>query len=261
MFDLFGLFKSKSKNPIADLRSRDKHAWCKKYFPEYYDLFGGYPPSIKVIYGEPSNPDDPLAGASSGSVSFSGSVRPTELAPWEYFDGNDGSIDEYGNKWSVSYDSNGHIQMSKTPVSETEFTRWCDGLNYFKSGKGLDPTVFVGAIEYRGRQWHKDTALFNAQQGDRDAKYKTKPDRITCRTGIYLPEAGPNTTNPWGVNASFHPNGQTEPSYISKRWGPDYRPDSSQLPGAPEVIWWNEAEHGPRPTQEEYDRARYTVWL
>lgn len=250
---MFNWFFRRTPKTIAELRSRDKDAWCRKYFPEYHALFGGYPKSIPVVYGDPDAPGPHVTGQ----------TRPVELAPWEYFDGEDGSIDEYGNRWSVSYDKDGRKLMSKSPASEEDFIAWCDKRNYFRSGEGLDPSVFVDAVDFRGSYWQSNRNLYlrSLSEKGKETPFLTKPNRISCPSGTFFDEAGPSELNPWGVNAFFIPSGTKKPSYISKRWGPDYRPDTSQVPGLSMLVYWDEAIDGPKPSQEEYDKARWKVWL
>ena len=83
-----------------------------------------------------------------------------------------------------------------------------------------------------------------------------KPDYITCKNGRYFPMRGPTEKNPWGVNSAYVPNGAKAPIYLSDRWGPDHftPPSYISLPrdktGVVSI-----------PTQAEYDRARWSVYL
>ena len=234
-------------NPIALLLKIDKDRWCDKYFPEYAEVFDGYPPSIQLIYYEPGHrPTD-------GRPMISGNTRPMEIAPWEYWNGENGEITYQGTRW-VDPDETHNGLPYQANVDEDDFLAWCHNVNWFRSGNGLDPRVFVGAYDIRAGAYEARKARFKAED------MLVAPDYITCKSGIYLPERGPTRKNAWGVNASYHPGGGS-PTYVSNRWGPDHRGDVEQSASGAGYVWHDEARDGAKPAQSDYDRVRYSVWL
>jgi len=244
MYNPFERYKV-NMNPIAILLKMDKDGWCEKYFPEYAELFDGYPPAIKVIYYDPGHkPKD-------GRPMITGNTRPMELNPWEYWNGAAGEITFQGTRWAEPDDTHNGLPYQAN-VDEDEYLAWCHERNYFRSGNGLDPNVFIGAFDIRTSAYQARKERFKAED------LLTEPNYITCRGGVYLPARGPTRKNPWGVNSSYHPGGGA-PTYISHTWGPDNRPDSEG--GNHPIVWYDEARDGAKPTQAEYDMARYSVWL
>ena len=214
--------------------ARHRDEWCREYFNYYWSLYQGYPKHVPVITWDPRNPP------SRWAVKVEGSAYPRQLFPW---------LDTSLN--------------SKDITDEDEYRDFCAMLSYPTGSNTLDPAVFVGAHDIR---------QYSGAYGKRMDKYKqayrsgqpllTKPDYITCPGGIYLPSRGPSKHNKWGVNASYHPGGHTEPSWISDHWGPESRPDV--IPGDGKYtggVVWDVKRDGPKPAQEEYNRLRYTVWL
>ena len=237
-------------NPVYELWRKSKDAWCEKHFPEYAEIFEGYPPAIPRTYYDPFNPPRGL--------SVKGYTGAAEMTPWF---GWDGSVDPRTSKEAVMMTT---VEREKTSgldpfkhviMSEEKFQAWCDKINFFRNGgrtplggPGLNPIVFIGAFDIRTGSYWEEAAEYR-----RDETILVKPDVVTCETGIYRPTRGPSDRNPWGVNSSFTLFEHGFPSYVSDKWGPDHRPDTGYLGH----VFFDESEDGPRPTQEEYDQARW----
>ena len=236
---------NRETNPITRLWSKDKNAATELYFPEYADIFEGNPPNVPVIYFEPGQkPTD-------GRPMVYGRTRPMEIAPWEFWSGNDGEITYTGKRWHGPDDSHNGLPY-QVDVDEDEYLAWCHSRNFFRSGIGLDPRVFIDAVDIRAGDYANRKARFKKEN------LLVEPDFITCVDGIYLPARGPSLPkNPWGVNSSYHPSGSREPWYLSDMWGPDYRPDV----GHGYFVWWDEERDGPKPAQSDYDKERYSIYL
>lgn len=179
-----------SDNPIKTLYHEDKNAWCQKYFPEYYNLWGKYPEFL---------PND--------------IVIPFEVTPWEGWDDGtginpNGTILGTEEKEIVEDDGTTRIATRETylDVPEDEYLFWCEQINWFRNGNltplggpGLDPRVFLGAT--------------NSTTHPRQ--------RLNCRSGTYYFTQPPDPKNEFfGVNSYFARNGRRLFSYVSDKYGP-----------------------------------------
>jgi len=224
------------RNKIAWLYHYRKDAWCERYFPEYYNLFKGYPPSIRVNYGR--------------ARGFTGAP---EMRPWTWGRGDIGEITPYGRrKVEVPFIDRGGMERVKViwePVEEDEFVDWCREVDYYRNGAktpnggpGLHPDAFVGAEDLRNTREYW-------------SNYPNVVNFITCWNGRYYYGGAATSDDPYGKNAFFVPTGRTTPSYIQDKWGPDYAltaVDSFHKPLYPDAI---------RGDQEEYDTARWSAIL
>jgi len=249
MWDFASIF-APSKNPITKLWKKDKDAWCRRYFPQFAEVFGGYPKPLKITYGR-----------------ISRTTTPVEMRPWEW---PEQEFRPNGTKFRATGGTakNGRPLGVWEDATEAEFVDWCDRINYFlngglspSGGPGLNPGVFIGAVDYRNRAW------FERRKASKETTKRNKlrsrqglplipvlsAAHITCTSGRYYYSQGPGPSNPWGVNAFFIPYGAKEPSYIQQWWGPDYRPDVTYLGH----VQWDEEADGPKPSQAEYNKARW----
>jgi hypothetical protein len=166
---------------IRTLFAKDKDAWCREFFPEYAEIFGGYPKPVKISYG--------IIG---------GLTSVPEMTPWLGWNlVGEGFVQASGARL---IDAKTHKHEL---VGEDEYRAWADSVNYFKNGfhtpiggPGLDPSVFVGAVDIRyGAYWVR-------RQRYHQRRLLVKPNYITCKNGRYFPMRGPSPGNPWGVNSA-----------------------------------------------------------
>lgn len=240
----------------------NKDEWLKTYFPEWHEIFGGYPKPVRRTSS---------LFRSRWAVKVEGQYSPPELFPWL----NDSAISVSGKRRT--------IKEYRTPfgkrqgvgweaITEDEYIEWCNSINYFKTGIGLDPSVFIGAYRLEDKAHKADRKKYlkelrSAQRQRRLPKWLRPPSMVTCPgKGIYLLGGGAYYANPYGANASFHPNGQQEPSWIDNKWGPDYAAPktSAGIPGVDYRVVptrWIANYPGTIPDQDTYDRERYSVWL
>ena len=224
------------KNKNAWMYHYRKDAWCEKYFPEFYTLFKGYPPSIPVQYGRQR-----------------GRTSAVEMRPWWWGSAGIGEITPYcRRKIEVPFVDRGGMERIKVvyeTVEEDEFVDWCDKRNYFRNGAktpnggpGLHPDSFVGAEDLRNTREYW-------------SKYPNVANHITCWNGKYYYGGATGRTDPFGTNAFFVPTGRATPSYIQDKEGPDYAPDAVD---SFHNLLYPDAVRG---DQDEYNKERWSAVL
>jgi len=209
---------------IAHLYKDEPNEWRKIFFPEY----DGLPWSATVI---------------SGNIRGTSIVQ--ELAPWKHYKPfqsvanirlglERGEIDPIGKRLAYVEQPSGAMQDALVAVPFDEYVDWTIMLNYYRNGelspwngqRALDPGMLGDEVlDIRGQQYLKNRRKRDFRQP------------IRCKGGVYFRQLGPK--GDWGQNSLFFPHNSAKPSYISDRWGPDYRPDKHKSMF--------------RPTQEKYD--------
>jgi len=211
---------------IAKLYKDEPNEWRKIFFPEYDGLPWG-------------------ATVDSGAVKGTSIVQ--ELAPWKHYKPfqsvanirlglEKGAIDPIGKRFAFVKTPSGVMQDGHEDVPYDEYVDWCNlEVNYFRNGgispwnggPGLNPRLFSGEVlDIRDRLYLKNKRKRDFRQP------------LRCAGGTYFRQLGPK--NDWGQNSLFFPHNSAIPTYISDRWGPDYRPDVK-------------GKSMFRPTQEKYD--------
>lgn len=225
---------------IRRLYADDRDQWIYEFFPEYAELFGGYPSSIKRAYGR---------------ITGSAGLVP-ERTPWQGWMSGAGVIMASGIRWGAPpMDPNVRapgFPLAYHDVPEDEYRAWCDRCNWYRNGgrtplggPGLDPALVLEGVDDRsGADYWQRLARYRAE------KLLVKPNFITCPGGVYLPMRGPGGGNPWGVNSAFIANGERTPLYVSDKWGPAHF-DPPPWIGKPAKV----------PDQADYDRERWSVYL
>ena len=176
------------------------------------------------------------------------------FAPWEYWNGENGEITYRGKRKHAADDTHNGLPYEED-VDEDEYIAWCATRNFFRSGIGVHPRVFVGALDIRGKAYEERKARFKKED------IKQDPDYITCPTGIFIPGRGPTLDFPWGINASFHANGNPEPVWIGNTYGPANKPNTAYSTSGGWFDWYRPEKDEEKPSQEDYDRNNYAVYF
>ena len=143
-------------NAIYWLYRTDREAWLQKWMQGWFESLGGWPKPVRVTS---------VLNPAKGAVHVGGVYYPPQLFPWDQQ--TDDQITVGGRrrvKRMIQTLSGGQREITTSePVTDEEYQAWCDSINVYVTGRGLDPVVFVDAVDLRDAAYQEKKDRYQAE--------------------------------------------------------------------------------------------------